>query len=161
MKKIKLIVSDFDGVMTDNRVLLDEEGKESIFFNRADGMGVNMIKELNIPFLILSTELNPIVGRRAEKLKVEVIQGVLNKEKELIDYCLEQEIPLQDVLYIGNDINDLDVMKIVGIRAVPSDAYDVVKQIADIKLKTQGGFGVIREVAELLKLNNIDSYLGK
>lgn len=161
MKKIKLVVSDFDGVMTDNRILMDETGKESVFFSRADGMGINIIKDLNIPFLILSTEQNPVVGKRAEKLKVEVLQGIINKEKALINYCLEREILLQDVLYIGNDINDLEVMKIVGICVVPSDAYEVVKQIADIKLKTQGGFGVIRELADLLKSHNIDYYIGK
>lgn len=147
---IKMVVFDFDGVMTDNRVLVDENGKESVFVSRADGMGINMLKAQGIECMILSTEKNPVVSKRAEKLKINVIQGIDDKREVLKRYAYEQGIELQNILYIGNDINDLDVMQIVGRTAVPADAYEIVKKKTDILLKTKGGHGVVRELAEYL-----------
>lgn len=147
---IKLVVFDFDGVMTDNRVLVDENGKESVFVSRADGMGINMLKTQGIECMILSTEKNPVVSKRAEKLKIKVIQGIDDKRKVLKRYAQEQEIELQNILYVGNDINDLDVMQIVGVTATPADAYEIVKNKADILLETKGGYGIVRELADYL-----------
>lgn len=155
MKRIiKMVVFDFDGVLTDNRVLIDENGKESVFVSRADGMGINMLKSKGIKCLILSTEKNPIVSTRAKKLEIDVIQGVNDKKDALRNYSQNCGIDLQDILYVGNDINDLEVMKIVGLTAVPSDAYEVVKETANILLKTKGGYGVARELAEYFSDKN-------
>ncbi len=145
---IKLMVLDFDGVMTDNRVLVDENGKESVFVNRADGMGINLLKSYGIQCMILSTEKNPVVSKRAEKLNISVLQGIEDKCDALKNYAELQGIALQDILYVGNDINDLSVMQIVGVTAVPADAYEIVKEKADILLKTKGGYGVVRELAD-------------
>lgn len=145
---IKMIVFDFDGVLTDNRVLFDENGKESVFVSRADGMGINMLKSIGIECMILSTEKNPVVSKRAEKLKINVIQGVEHKKETLKSYAQDRGIALRNILYVGNDLNDFDVMQIVGVTAVPADAYDIVKRDADIVLKTKGGYGVARELAE-------------
>ncbi|MCM1217927.1 MAG: HAD hydrolase family protein [Lachnospiraceae bacterium] len=150
-KNIALIVSDFDGVMTDNRVLVDEVGKESVFVSRADGQAVHILRSMGIDLVIISTEANGVVGKRAEKLRVNCIQSVLNKAECLQQYCKERDIPLCNVAYIGNDINDFDAMQLVGVKIVPKDAYEEVKCIADYVTDTRGGYGVIREVAELFR----------
>lgn len=147
---LKLIVFDFDGVMTDNRVLVDQNGLESVWVNRSDGLGVQMIKQMGIRMIILSTESNPVVSVRAKKLELDVLQSINHKEEALINFCNQEEIPLEDVMYVGNDVNDLPAMKLAGIKVVPNDAYSEVKNIADITLNTKGGYGVIRELAALL-----------
>ncbi len=156
---IRMAVFDFDGVMTDNRVLVNEDGKESVFVSRADGMGINMLKEQGIECMILSTEKNPVVSRRAEKLKIEVIQGSDDKLCTLQKYIKERGIELRDILYVGNDINDLEVMQAVGITAVPADAYDVVKKKADIVLNANGGYGVVRELAGFIAEGHLQEFL--
>mgnify|MGYP000942997285 FL=1 len=149
-KTIKLIVFDFDGVMTDNRVLINEDGKESVFVNRADGLGVEIIKRKNIPMLILSTEKNKVVNQRGKKLGIEVIQCVSNKKVTLEKICADRGILLENVMYVGNDENDFSAMSIAGIRACPADAHKLIKNIADLVLTTNGGYGVVRELADLL-----------
>lgn len=146
----KVIISDFDGVMTDNRVIVTEDGKEAVWVSRADGMGVEMLRKEGIPVVIMSTETNPVVSARAKKLKVTVLQSLNDKEKALREYCRQRSIQLHDVMYVGNDVNDLPAMRIAGYKVVPNDAYKRVKEIADIVLKTKGGCGVIREIAELI-----------
>ena len=136
---IKLIVSDFDGVMTDNRVLLDETGKEAVYVSRADGQAIHMLRSMGIDVVIMSTETSGVVGKRAEKLKVKCIQSVSDKAKCLKKYCVE------------NDINDYEAMQMAEVKIVPQDAYDVVKNIADYVTKAKGGYGVLREVADLLQ----------
>ncbi|MDR0221406.1 MAG: HAD hydrolase family protein [Lachnospiraceae bacterium] len=147
---IALIVFDFDGVMTDNRVIMDEQGKESVFVSRADGQGVAILRQKDIPMIILSSEKNPVVSKRAEKLSLPVIQSADQKAEVLSEYCTQNNIPLEKVLYVGNDINDLEAMKLCGKTAVPADAHKSVADIADIVLKTKGGYGVARELADLI-----------
>jgi len=149
--ELELIVFDFDGVMTDNRVLVDQDGKEAVWVNRSDGLGIRMIKQMGVRMIILSTETNPVVSMRAKKLNLEVFTSVNDKAKALKVFCAQEDIKLENVMYVGNDINDLPAMNLVGIKAVPKDAYSEVKEIADIVLKTKGGYGVIRELAALLK----------
>lgn len=151
---IKLVVSDFDGVMTDNRVQIDESGKESVYVSRADGQGVNILRTLDIDLMIMSTEKNNVVKKRAEKLNVECLYGIESKVECLTAYCHKKNIELKNVAYIGNDINDYDAMKIVGIKIVPQDAYEEVKAIADYVTETNGGYGVVREIAGIIKQNN-------
>ncbi len=150
MQQIDLIVFDFDGVMTDNRVLVDETGKESVWVNRSDGLGVRMLKDRGMNMIILSTEANPVVEVRAKKLGVKVIRSVKDKAETLIDYCRQEKFDFENVMYVGNDINDLPAMKLVGLKVVPADAYKEVKAIADIVLETRGGYGVVREIATMI-----------
>ena len=123
MNSIILIVYDFDGVMTDNKVYVDQNGNEMVQVSRADGLGVEGIRKLGLQQIILSTETNPVVAARAKKLDLFCIQGVNNKVQALVDYCENLQIELSNVAYVGNDINDLEVMKIVGTTLCPADAH--------------------------------------
>lgn len=145
---IQLIVYDFDGVLTDNKVLVSEKGEESVFCNRSDGLAVQKIKELGIPQIILSGEKNPVVERRAKKLNIEVIHNTSDKKSVLIDYCKKKDCDLKNVAYIGNDTNDLEIMKLIGHPIAPQDANDKVKDIAKVIVGKKGGEGVIKEFFE-------------
>ena len=149
-EKIDLIVYDFDGVMTDNRVIVDENGKESAVVSRGDGYGVGMIRRLGIPQMILSTEVNPIVAHRAGKLKLPVVHNVPEKAVSLKEYCQTNGYELSGVLYIGNDLNDLKAMRLAGYRGAPADAEEEILAIADWVSTKKGGYGVIRELARIL-----------
>jgi 3-deoxy-D-manno-octulosonate 8-phosphate phosphatase (KDO 8-P phosphatase) len=147
-KKIDLIVYDFDGVMTDNKVFVFEKGLEAVRCCRADGLGINMIKKLGMDQIIISTESNPVVEVRAKKIDIPVIYNCENKLLALELYCEQNNLDKARVLYVGNDINDLDVMNAVGIPVCPSDAHPSILKIASIALETKGGDGVVRELAE-------------
>jgi len=148
IRGIQLIVYDFDGVFTDNKVLVFENGKEAIFCNRADGLAVQKIKKLGIPQIILSTEKDLVVKVRAKKLDINVIHNISDKRSILISYCKEKNYDLKKVLYIGNDINDLEVMKTVGYPIAPQDAHKEIKKIAKIVTIRKGGEGVVREILD-------------
>ena len=156
MKNIRLIALDFDGVLTDNRALIMENGTEAVFVNRSDGLAINILKGKGYKFIIISTEKNIVVEQRANKLCIPVISGVSDKKNILLKYCNNEDINLKDVFFIGNDINDVEVMKISGKAGCPNDAYESVKKHADIILKTNGGMGVVRELLELMLENNCE-----
>jgi 3-deoxy-D-manno-octulosonate 8-phosphate phosphatase (KDO 8-P phosphatase) len=147
---IKLLVYDFDGVMTDNKVYIDQNGNEMVQVSRADGLGIAEIRKLGIQQIILSTETNPVVSARAEKLDMFCLQGIDNKAQGLVDYCKNHHLGLGDVAYVGNDINDLEVMKLVGTTFCPSDAHLNIKEISQYILSSKGGNGVSREILDLL-----------
>ena len=148
IKNISLIVYDFDGVFTDNRVLVFEDGKEAVFCNRADGLAVEKIKKLGIPQIILSTEKNQVVKIRAKKLNIKVIHGIADKKAILVTYCRRRRYNLKKVVYIGNDVNDLRAMRLVGYPIAPQDANNKVKDIAKTIVQKKGGEGVVREFFE-------------
>jgi 3-deoxy-D-manno-octulosonate 8-phosphate phosphatase (KDO 8-P phosphatase) len=150
LKEIDLIVYDFDGVMTNNKVIVSNEGAEFVVCSKADGMAVQKIKELNIPQIILSSEYNSAVKTRADKLKIDALKGKDNKLDTLKEYCQNNGYNPKKVLYIGNDINDLEIMQFVACPLCPSDAHEKIKQISIIIFKTKGGEGVIRELYDLL-----------
>ena len=150
---IQLIVYDFDGVMTDNKVYVDSEGREIVRVDRADGLSISEIKKLNIDQIIISTEKNPVVSARATKLNIFCFQGVSDKKSVLLNYCKKNNYDIKRTVYIGNDINDLEVMKFVGISMCPSDAYNSVKSVSKYVLKTKGGSGVVRELLYLITNN--------
>jgi N-acylneuraminate cytidylyltransferase len=153
-EEIDLIVYDFDGVFTDNRVLVRQDGMESVLVNRADGLGINMIKNLKMPQLILSTEANPVVEIRAKKVGLPILHNSQDKLKTLRTYCHKHGHDLARVLYVGNDINDLGVMKVVGYPLCPSDAYDEIKKISKFVLSVPGGAGVIRNLVDCIEKTN-------
>lgn len=146
--QVDLVVYDFDGVMTDNRAFLLEDGTEGVFVSRADGFGVKLLRDLGIAQIILSMETNTVVRARGEKLQIDVIGGCDDKKKALTEYCRRKKYDLSKVVYIGNDVNDLDVMQIVGVPVCPADAHARVKAIAQVVLKTRGGYGVVKEFVE-------------
>ena len=148
--KIILIVYDFDGVMTDNKVYVDQNGSEMVQVNRADGLGVAEIKRLGIEQIIISTEKNKVVSARARKLNIPYMQGIDNKKAALMDYCQKNGIDLKDVAYVGNDINDKDAMEIAGATFCPADAHESINATSDHILKSKGGHGVIRELLDVI-----------
>jgi N-acylneuraminate cytidylyltransferase len=145
-----LIVYDFDGVMTDNRVLVLEDGTEAVLANRADGWGVDQLRRAGFRQIILSTETNPVVSVRAHKLGLEVLQGSGEKLRDLKAYCKSRGIGLGRVLYVGNDVNDLEAMRLVGCPIAPADAHPAVLALAKHVTRSRGGEGVIKELSELL-----------
>ncbi|MBF0363048.1 MAG: HAD hydrolase family protein [Oligoflexia bacterium] len=153
--KIQLIVYDFDGVMTNNKVSLSENGKESVVVNRGDGQGVSLIKKMGIKQIILSSEVNPVVSIRGKKLNIPVIQGAEDKFAILKDYVEKNGINLKNVVYIGNDLNDLECMQNVGMPLAPIDAHEFIKTIAKIILVSKGGDGVVRELANKIEDNSL------
>ena len=150
MIDIKLIAYDFDGVMTNNTVIVDQLGNESVVVNRSDGLAISMIKKLGIHQLIISTEKNIIVQKRAEKLKIPCLNGISNKLETLTNYLAKNDINKSEVLFVGNDINDLEAMKYVGVSVAPNDAHKDIKEIAAHITTACGGQGVIRELFDLI-----------
>lgn len=150
LNSIKLIVFDFDGVFTNNLVYISEDGKESVSCNRSDGIGLSMLRALGIDMMILSTENNLVVKQRAKKLLLECHHGIDNKLEYLKKLSEERNIPLQNIAYLGNDINDLGCLLEVGLAVVVADAYSEVKAVAQIILKKNGGDGAVREFCELI-----------
>ena len=144
---IECIIFDFDGVFTNNQVIVNEHGVESVICNRSDGLAVSLLKQLNIPMTIISTEKNPVVSMRAQKLDIPLLQGVDDKKAVLLEFAKEQRIDLGKIIYVGNDLNDLECMKVAGVVVVPSDANNLVKDFADIVLDTPGGKGAVMELA--------------
>ena len=138
-KDIDFIVYDFDGVMTDNRVIVFQDGTEAIFFHRADGLGVERLRALGTHQLILSSEINPVVKMRAAKLDLEVISSCNDKKHTLINYCEQNNYDLQKTLYVGNDLNDLEVMKIIGFPVAPADAHPDIISLSKLVTKAKGG----------------------
>jgi N-acylneuraminate cytidylyltransferase len=150
--KPDLIVYDFDGVMTDNRVLVMQDGTEAVLANRADGWGISQLRQAGYRQIILSTETNPVVSFRAKKLGLEALQGSGDKLSDLTAFCQSQGISLERVLYVGNDVNDLDAMRLVGYTVAPADAHVSVLLLAKHITNSCGGAGVIKELSELLLL---------
>ncbi len=141
LAKVRFVVFDFDGVFTDNRVWVDSDGKESVVCSRSDGLGIEKLRELEIPMLILSTEPNTVVKRRAEKLKLECIHGVRDKAGALKDRLARDNIELVDTAFVGNDINDLACLQMVGLPVAVQDAFPEVKAAATLILDQRGGGG--------------------
>lgn len=147
---IDAIICDFDGVLTDNTVLVAEDGTESVRCSRADGLAFDALRALGIPCVIVSTEANGVVAARAEKLRVEVHQAVMDKSTVVSKLIRQRTWPPERTLYIGNDLNDLSAMQVCGISACPADAHPRVQEACDVVLRTSGGAGVMREIVESL-----------
>lgn len=151
---VSLIVYDFDGVMTDNTVSLSQDGVESISVNRSDGLAIAQIKSLGIPQLIISSDANPVVQKRAQKLGIPAIHNCQDKRKALYDFCEQNKISLSQTAFVGNDINDIPALQAVGYPITPSDAYPQAKSLATLVTKAKGGQGVIREIYQTLFSKN-------
>ena len=154
-ERIKLIISDFDGVITDNRVWTDEKGKETVAASRSDSMRLKQLRELGIETLILSSEPNPVVAARAQKMGVEAIHGVgiSDKGRVMRDLLEKKKVKAEEVVYIGNDWNDIPCFEIAGWSVAVADAYPEVIQAADYVLSKAGGNGALRELCDLILKN--------
>ena len=154
---IKAIAFDFDGVFTNNLVIVSEDGKESVICNRSDGIGIELIRELGIPMKIISSERNPVVAHRAKKLKLPCVHGVKIKTKELDIFAKSLQLEYKNIAFLGNDTNDLECMVKVGFPIAVADAVDEIKNISNHVLNEKGGMGAIRELSELIykSYNNV------
>ena len=147
---VRAIVTDFDGVHTDDRALVRDDGTEGVLVSRSDGYGVGMLRAAGMPFLILSKERNPVVAARAAKLGVEVLQAIDDKATALTAWAAKRGIDLARVVYLGNDVNDLPCLDLVGWPVAVADARPEVLSAARIVLTKRGGHGAVRELADLL-----------
>ncbi|MEU6852486.1 acylneuraminate cytidylyltransferase [Actinacidiphila alni] len=147
---VDAVVLDFDGTQTDDRVLIDADGHESVTVHRGDGLGVAALRRAGLPVLILSTETNAVVAARARKLRVPVLHGIDRKDLALKQWCEENGIAPERVLYAGNDVNDLPCFGLVGWPVAVAGAHDVVRAAARAVTTAQGGHGAIREIAAWL-----------
>lgn len=150
---IKAVIFDFDGVITNNLVHLDENGTETVVCSRSDGMGIQMLRAAGIQLLILSKEQNQVVTSRGKKLEVEVIQGCDNKRERLEKWLTEHHLQPSEVVYMGNDINDRECMEYVGLSVAPADAHLAVDTATMWKTNAKGGYGAVRELADALLLS--------
>jgi 3-deoxy-D-manno-octulosonate 8-phosphate phosphatase (KDO 8-P phosphatase) len=145
LERVRLAIFDFDGVFTDNRVWVNERGEESLAFSRSDGLGLRRLDEVGVQYLIVSMERNPIVGARAQKLNAECVQGVDDKLSLVRRRAGDK---LDDVAYVGNDINDAECLRTVGLPVVPADAWPEVVPLAKWVLTRGGGQGCVREFCD-------------
>jgi len=144
----KAVVTDFDGVHTDNSAIVGADGVEFVTVSRSDGMGISLLHAAGIPALILSTETHPVVAARAAKLGVPVIQSSDDKRSALIEWAGTADVALADIAYLGNDVNDLECMASVGWPVAVADAHPVVLAAARVILENSGGHGAVRELAD-------------
>jgi len=149
-EKVELIVFDFDGVMTDNRVFVNQDGVESVAANRGDGMGISLLSKAGIKALVLSKEVNPVVQARCNKLKLPFIQGIDDKPIALKNYLEEKKVNPAYVIFVGNDINDVPCFPIIGCAVVVADSHPSALRQADIILQNNGGYGAVREICDLV-----------
>ncbi len=145
---IDVLIFDFDGVLTNNLVYLNQDGIESVGCSRSDGLAFDVLRKLSKPAFILSTESNTVVSARANKLKIEVLQCSVNKVDSLKQIIKNKHYNSDKILFVGNDLNDYQAMQFCGYSACPSDSHAKIKDIADIVLNAKGGNGVVRELLE-------------
>ena len=148
LERLRLAVFDFDGVFTDNRVWVNEAGDEILAFSRSDGLGLRRLEEVGVRPLIVSMEQSPIVSARARKLRVDCVQRVGNKLAVSRERTGELGVAFEDTAYVGNDINDAECLRAVGVPVVPSDAWPEVKPLACWVLSRAGGAGCVREFCD-------------
>jgi YrbI family 3-deoxy-D-manno-octulosonate 8-phosphate phosphatase len=152
VQKPKILFTDFDGCLTDDRVWLNHEGEEFVAANRKDGLAVNRLKRLGIQVIVASTETNKVVSARGNKMGVEVLQGLADKAESIDQYLKQKNLSWDDVWYIGNDVNDLGALKKAKISFCPADAVKKVRKVVDFVLQTSGGYGVLSELVSKIEI---------
>jgi len=148
LEQVRFAIFDFDGVFTDNRVWVNERGEEMLAFSRSDGLGLRRLDQVGVQYLIVSMEQNPIVGARAQKLGIDCVQGVDDKLSVVRERTGALGVSLDETAYVGNDINDADCMRAVGLPVVPVDASPEVAPLAKWVLSRPGGSGCVREFCD-------------
>jgi YrbI family 3-deoxy-D-manno-octulosonate 8-phosphate phosphatase len=148
LRGLGLVVFDFDGVFTDNRVWVDERGEESVACWRGDGIGLRRLEEVGVRHVIVSTEPNPVVAARVAKLRTRCVHGVDDKLAVLGDEAARAGVSLERTAYIGNDVNDASCLESAGLPVVPADAWPEVVPLARWVLERPGGYGCVRELCD-------------
>jgi N-acylneuraminate cytidylyltransferase len=147
----KIIFTDFDGCLTDDRVWLNQEGEEFVAANRKDGLAVKRLNNLGIQVVIASTETNKVVFARGNKMGVDVLQGLADKAEAIEQYLKQRNLSWKDVWYVGNDVNDLGAIERANLSICPADAVKKVRKSVTVVLKTKGGYGILSEIATFLE----------
>jgi YrbI family 3-deoxy-D-manno-octulosonate 8-phosphate phosphatase len=145
---VDLLVLDFDGVMTDDRVLVDQHGTESVWCHRGDGWGLARLRDAGVPIVVMSTEVNPVVGARCEKLRIDVMQSCDDKLRQLRQLAGARGIAASRIAFVGNDVNDLPGLRWVGVPIAVADAAPDVRAACRYVTRRPGGHGAVREVAD-------------
>jgi len=147
---VQLVAFDFDGVFTDNTVYITQEGVESVRCWRSDGLGLSRLRSVGVKTFIISTEMNPVVTARANKLKTSCKQGVEDKAAAIFETCQAMGIAPKHTMFVGNDINDIPAFKTVGVPVAVADASPEVNAHVLFRTEKPGGFGAVREVCDLI-----------
>jgi YrbI family 3-deoxy-D-manno-octulosonate 8-phosphate phosphatase len=149
--KIKVVLTDVDGVLTDSGMYYSNKGDIMKKFHTRDGMGVTLLRKNNIPSIIVTKEKNEIIKQWSKKMKIDkLLMGVLKKEVVLEKICKNYGVKSSEICYIGDDVNDLELLKLVGLSATPSDGIIEAQKICDYVCENSGGNGVFREVANMI-----------
>lgn len=158
LQQIRLFATDVDGVLTDGGMYYAESGDEWKKFNTRDGMGIKLLQKAGLITAIVTQERTRLVARRAEKLAIpELHQGVMNKLSVIRDMAMRHGISLRQVAYIGDDVNDIEALKAVGLSAAPADSLPQVLEIVDYRCRQKGGEGAVRELAERILLSRSEA----
>ncbi len=152
--KIEMVIFDFDGVMTDNRVWVDQDGREMVAAYRSDSIGINRLQKAGVLTVVLSTETNPVVTARCKKIGLPCVQSSFDKAASLSALFAEYKVNPQNSIYVGNDINDMPCFPLVGCAVVVADAQAEVLAQADLVLSHSGGHGAVREICDLVFQKN-------
>ena len=167
INKVHTIIFDFDGVFTNNKVYLNENGSETIACDKSDSLGLDIfrnflkINKLDIEMFVLSKEKNSVVSSRCKKLKLKCFNGVNNKLDFVKDYLFNKKKSnsinsYEGIIYLGNDLNDYEIMNVVGFSVCPNDGYVMIKNISNVVLNSKGGDGFVREFIErFISLNSL------
>lgn len=151
LRQIRMFATDVDGVLTDGGMYYSESGDEWKKFNARDGMGIKLLQKAGLITAIVTQERTRLVARRAEKLAIpELHQGVMDKLSVIRDMAERYEISLQQIAYIGDDVNDIEALKAVGFSAAPADALLQVRTVVDYVCRQKGGEGAVRELTEMI-----------
>lgn len=152
LRGIKLLAMDFDGVLTDNKVFIDEDGKETVICDRSDSLGIKMLKteKKEIDIIVISKETSKVVKARCEKLHIDHLIGIDDKLEALKGIIEEKNLGFENVAYIGNDVNDIECIQNSGIGVAVADSLKHVLQVADIVTTKRGGHGAVREFCDML-----------
>ena len=152
-KKIKIVLTDVDGVLTDGGMYYSKDGDIMKKFHARDGMGISLLRKNDILTVIVTKEKTKMVKKWAKKMNAKLFDGVLNKEEILEKICTQYDVFPYEIAYIGDDVNDVNLLKLVGLGVVPKDGNQIAKKSSNYISKTIGGKGVFREVAELILLS--------
>ncbi len=151
LKKIKLVITDVDGVLTDGGMYYSKDGDYLKKFNTRDAMGMEILLGLGVKTVMLTRENSEIVKARAKKIKIsKLYSGVIDKKKILKEILKEYKISTEQIAYIGDDVNDLEIMKSVGFSVTPYNGIDQIKKISNYVCKLKGGDGAFRELADII-----------
>lgn len=150
LASVELIAFDFDGVFTDNMVYVTQDGIESVRCWRSDGLGLARLRSVGVQAFIISTEANPVVTARANKLKLPCKQDVEDKAKTILDTCRDLGIAPGQTMFVGNDINDIPAFQSIGVPVAVADAYPEVDPYVIYRTNKPGGYGAVREICDLV-----------